>query len=139
MHPVGSEKSGVGVVCMGEVGAGYRFDKPLGPGGPAGVITMKARHLVLAMMGSRALSGAALAQGGMGMMGGGDEKVTKEQFLKHAEERFGRLDANKDGVIDASDRTAMRECREMMGGMHMMGGGIGDKAGKPAAEHYPAQ
>lgn len=113
---------------------------------------MKARRLVLAMVGSLALSGAALAQGGMGMMGGNDEKVTKEQFLKHAEERFGRMDANKDGVIDATDRKAMRErmreCREMMGGMGMMGGGMmggmggmggmGDKAGKPAAER-PAQ
>ena len=117
---------------------------------------MKARRLVLAMVGSLALSGAALAQGGMGkgmgmgmgMMGGGDEKVTKEQFLKHAEERFGRMDTNKDGVLDATDRKAMRErmreCREMMGGMHMMGGAgmMGDKedkAGKPAAEHHPAQ
>lgn len=104
---------------------------------------MKAQRLVLALVGSLVLSGAALAQGGMGMMGGGDEKLTKEQFLKHAEERFGRMDANKDGVIDATDRKAMRErmreCREMMGGMHMMGGGIGDKAGKPAAEHHPAQ
>lgn len=105
---------------------------------------MKARRLVLALMGSLVLSGAALAQGGMGMgmMGGGDEKVTKDQFLKHAEERFARMDANKDGVIDATDRKAMhermRECREMMGGMHMMGG-MGDKAGKPAAEHHPAQ
>lgn len=119
---------------------------------------MKARRLVLAMVGSLVLSGAALAQDGMGkgmgmgMMGGGDEKVTKEQFLKHAEERFGRMDANKDGVLDATDRKAMRErmreCREMMGGMGMMGGGmmggmggmgdVGDKAGKPAAEHHPA-
>ena len=36
------------------------------------------------------------------------------------------MDANKDGVIDASDRQKMRErmreCREMMGGMGMMMG-----------------
>lgn len=34
MHPAGSAKSGVGVMCMGKVGAGYRFDKPLGPAAP---------------------------------------------------------------------------------------------------------
>lgn len=72
------------------------------------------------------LAGGALAQGGMGMMGDGDAKVTKEQFLQRAEERFARMDANKDGVIDASDRQKMRErmreCREMMGGMGMMMG-----------------
>ncbi|MGE0811372.1 MAG: hypothetical protein AB7N69_12285 [Immundisolibacter sp.] len=71
-------------------------------------------------------AGGALAQGGMGMMGDGDAKVTKEQFLQRAEERFARMDANKDGVIDASDRQKMRErmreCREMMGGMGMMMG-----------------
>ncbi len=72
------------------------------------------------------LTGGALAQGGMGMRGDGDAKVTKEQFLQRAEERFARMDANKDGVIDASDRQKMRErmreCREMMGGMGMMMG-----------------
>lgn len=71
-------------------------------------------------------AGGALAQGGMGMMGDGDAKVTKEQFLQRAEERFARMDANRDGVIDASDRQKMRErmreCREMMGGMGMMMG-----------------
>lgn len=71
-------------------------------------------------------AGGALAQGGMGMMGDGDAKVTKEQFLQRAEERFARMDANKDGVIDASDRQKMRErmreCREMIGGMGMMMG-----------------
>ena len=71
-------------------------------------------------------AGGALAQGGMGMMGDGDAKVTKEQFLQRAEERFARMDANRDGVIDASDRQKMRErmreCREMMGDMGMMMG-----------------
>jgi hypothetical protein len=96
---------------------------------------MNARGLVLMAVGALALSGAAWAQGGMGMMGDGDAKVTKEQFLKHAEERFAHMDANKDGVIDASDRQKMREqmrkCREMMGGMGDKAGGMG----KPADEH----
>ena len=82
-------------------------------------------------MGSLMLSGAALAEDGkgmgMGMMGGGDAKITKEAFLKRAEARFARMDVNKDGVIDASDRekmrAKMRECMEMVGGMNMMGGG----------------
>ncbi len=103
---------------------------------------MKVRRLVWVAMGSLALSGAALAEEGkgmgMGMMGDGDAKVTKEEFLKRAETRFAHMDANKDGVIDASDRekmrAQMRECMEMMGG----GMGMGDKAGKPAAEHHPA-
>ncbi|MFZ2209174.1 MAG: hypothetical protein WAV22_10950 [Porticoccaceae bacterium] len=94
---------------------------------------MKARRLVLVAMGSLMLSGAALAEGdmgkgmGMGMMGDGDAKITKEEFLKRSEARFARMDVNKDGVIDASDREKMREkmheCMEMMGG-GMMGGGM---------------
>lgn len=110
---------------------------------------MKARHLVLTVVGVAVLSGAAWAQGDMGkgmMMGGGDAKVTKEQFLKQAEERFGRMDANKDGVIDASDRKKMhermRECREMMSGMSMMGAmrRHTDSMGKSQgdAAHHPA-
>ena len=105
---------------------------------------MKTRNLVWAAMGSLVLSGTALAQGGMGMgmgmkggmgmMGDGDAKVTKEQFLKHAEQRFSHMDANQDGVIDASDRQKMRErmqeCMQMMDGMGMMGGGMGMMGGK---------
>ncbi|HEY0675001.1 MAG TPA: hypothetical protein VGD25_02220 [Immundisolibacter sp.] len=102
---------------------------------------MDTKRLLLIAAGVLAGAGAATAQGGMGMMGDSDAKVTTEQFLERAEARFARMDANKDGVIDASDRQKMRErmreCREMMGSMHMMGG-MGDKAGKPAAEHHPA-
>ena len=92
---------------------------------------MKARNLMFIAVGALTLAGTAVAQGGMGMHGGmgmmgSDEKVTKEEFLKRAEARFARMDFNKDGVIDASDRQQMRqrmrECREMMGGMGMMGG-----------------
>lgn len=97
---------------------------------------MKNRNLMVVAVSSLLLSGTALAQGGMGMgmgmRGGmmmGDAKVTKEQFLQHAEARFARMDANNDGVIDASDRQQlrqrMRECRELMGGMGMMGGPMG--------------
>ena len=102
---------------------------------------MDAKRLLAIAAGMLAVGGAARAQDGMGMMADSDAKVTKEQFLKRAEDRFAHMDANKDGVIDASDRQKMRErmreCREMMGGMHMMGG-MGDKAGKPTAEHHPA-
>ena len=97
---------------------------------------MNNRNLMVVAVSSLLLSGTALAQGGMGMgmgmRGGmmmGDAKVTKEQFLQHAEARFARMDANNDGVIDASDRQQlrqrMRECRELMGGMGMMGGPMG--------------
>ena len=105
---------------------------------------MKARNLMFIAVGALTLAGTAAAQGGMGMHGGkgmmgGDEKVTKEEFLKRAEARFARMDFNKDGVIDASDRQQMRqrmrECREMMGGMGMMGGhrmrGQGDTQNAP--------
>lgn len=115
---------------------------------------MKARHLVWVVMGSLALSGPVLAQGGMGMgmMGSGDAKVSKEDYLKQAEARFAHMDANKDGVIDASDRQKMAEhmqgCMNMMEGMGMMGGmmgGMGGQAGgmgKPEDDHsanHPAQ
>lgn len=112
---------------------------------------MKMGNRVMVSVTMLALSGAALAQGGMGMKGGmgmmgdGDAKVTKEQFLKHAEERFAHMDANQDGVIDASDRAAMRqrmqECMQMMNGMGMMGGdgkgmmGGGMGAGANTEEH----
>ncbi|MBI2784662.1 MAG: hypothetical protein HYX64_11485 [Gammaproteobacteria bacterium] len=100
---------------------------------------MKPRRLVWVAMGSLMLSGATLAQDGkgmgmgMGMMGDGDAKITKEEFLKRSEARFARMDVNKDGVIDASDREKMRAqmqtCMEMMGGMGMMGGGMGMMGG----------
>jgi hypothetical protein len=112
---------------------------------------MKARHLVwVVVMGSLALSGAAMAEDdmgkGTGMMGDGDAKVTKAEFLKRAETRFAHMDANKDGVIDASDRKKMhehmRECMNMMEGTGMMGGGMKggmggqiDGMGKPEDDH----
>lgn len=56
-------------------------------------------------------------------------KITKTQFLERAEARFARMDANKDGVLDASDRqqmhARMKECKDMMDGMGMMGGSTG--------------
>ena len=66
---------------------------------------------------------------GMGMMGGdGDTKVTKEQFMQNAEKRFAHMDANADGVIDASDRAAMRKrMHDCMGKMDGTGMGSGDK------------
>ena len=96
---------------------------------------MKARRLVWVAVSSLMLAGAALAEDnkgmGMGMMG--DGKVTREEFLRRAETRFTRMDFNKDGVIDASDRQQMQErmqgCMEMMGGMGMMGGGMGMMGG----------
>ncbi len=96
---------------------------------------MKARYRAWVVMGSLALSGPVLAQGGMGMgmMGSGDAKVSKEDYLKQAEARFAHMDANKDGVIDASDRQKMAEhmqgCMNMMSSMGMMGGGMGMMGG----------
>ena len=116
---------------------------------------MKARRLVVAAVGLLVLSGTALAQGGMGAWGDGDAKITKEEFLKHAQERFKRMDVNKDGVIDATDRKAMRErmreCQETMGdmgpgmmghgrtGSGMMGPGMTGGAGETPAKETPAK
>jgi len=122
---------------------------------------MKARRLVVAVVSSLMLSGTALAQGGMGMgmgmgaWGDGDAKITKDEFVKHAEERFKRMDVNKDGVIDATDRKAMRErmreCQETMGdmgpgmmgygkkGSGMMGPGMMGGAGETPAKETPAK
>ncbi|ANX03952.1 hypothetical protein [Immundisolibacter cernigliae] len=108
---------------------------------------MSARRLVWTLTAALAFSGSALAQGMMGMgmhgmmMGEGDQKVSKEEFLKHAEARFARMDANKDGVIDATDRAAMRkrmqDCMGMMdGGMGGMDGGMkGGAAGGAGQDH----
>jgi hypothetical protein len=108
---------------------------------------MTMRNRVFVAAGCLLLAGAVHAQGGMGMgmkggmgmMGKGDAKVTKEEYLKRAEERFARMDVNNDGVIDATDRAAMRErmrdCRELMGGMGMMGGGAPAAAGDSSQDH----
>lgn len=77
---------------------------------------------------------------GAGMTGDGNAKVTKDDYLKRAEERFARLDVNKDGVIDATDRKQLRqrmhECRQMMGDMGMMGGHR-HMMGEPAVASTP--
>ena len=39
----------------------------------------------------------------------GDGKVTKEEFLKHAEEKFAKKDTNGDGVIDMDEHKAWKE------------------------------
>lgn len=105
---------------------------------------MNAKQLVL--VAALAAAGGAWAEGdtsrhhGMGMMGDGDAKVSKDDYLKRAEERFARLDVNKDGVIDATDRKQLRqrmhECRQMMGDMGMMGGHR-HMMGEPAAASTP--
>jgi hypothetical protein len=102
---------------------------------------MKVRRVMMGVAGSLVLSGAALAQGGAGMgmhgwmMGDGNAKVTKEEFMKRAEERFAQMDFNKDGVIDASDREQMykrmQSCMGTMGGMGMMWGYPGMMWGAP--------
>lgn len=111
---------------------------------------MNVRRLVWSLTAALAFSGSALAQGMMGMgmhgmmMGDGDQKVSKEEFLKHAEARFGRMDANKDGVIDATDRAAMRkrmqDCMGMMdgGGMGGMDGGMQGGAASGAGQDHEA-
>ena len=94
---------------------------------------MNVRRLAWTLTAALAFSGSALAQGKMGMgmhgmmMGEGDQKVSKEEFLKHAEARFARMDVNKDGVIDATDRAAMR--KRMQDCMGMMDGGMGGMGG----------
>lgn len=39
----------------------------------------------------------------------GDGNITHEQFMKLAEKRFQKMDANADGVISLDERKAMRE------------------------------
>ena len=103
---------------------------------------MKTWALLGMAMGSLALSGGVVAQG---MMGQGDTKITKEEFLKRAEARFERMDANHDGVVDAQEHRKMREHMHgqmgkghmgMMGMMDCMGP-MGDGAA-PVEEHHPA-
>ena len=95
---------------------------------------MDTKRAVFGAVMALVFAGGALAQGGMGMMGDGDAKVTKEQFLQRAEERFARMDANKDGVIDASDRQKMRE--RMRDGA---GEGEGKKKGPPSGDRKPGE
>lgn len=71
---------------------------------------------------------------GMGMMGDGDAKLTKEQFMQRSEQHFAHMDANKGGVIDATDRAAMR--KRMHDCMHKDGDGAHSGTGS-AEEHHP--
>jgi hypothetical protein len=98
---------------------------------------MKSWYQAWIAVGFLAVSGVALASGDecekMGMMGSGDAKITKEEFMKHAEEHFAHMDANGDGVIDASERKKMREHMKQCMGMKehmdtMKKGMMGDKA-----------
>ncbi|UVO49416.1 hypothetical protein M0208_02395 [Sphingomonas sp. SUN019] len=43
----------------------------------------------------------------------GDGEATRAEWLARADARFAREDANKDGRIDANERTAMRDLRKM--------------------------
>ena len=63
----------------------------------------------------RAFHQAHRGQGGAkaGLVGP-DGKLTKEQFLARAAERFDRLDANKDGVVTADE---MRAAHGKRGGL----------------------
>lgn len=42
-----------------------------------------------------------------------DGTTTRAEWLKRADARFARADANKDGRIDANERTTMRDQRKM--------------------------
>ena len=46
---------------------------------------------------------------GMGMGMGGDRTMTWAEFKAHADEGFAKIDVNHDGVIDKSDRQAIRD------------------------------
>ena len=46
---------------------------------------------------------------GIGMGMGGDRMMTWAEFKAHADEGFAKIDVNHDGVIDQSDRQAMRD------------------------------
>lgn len=107
---------------------------------------MKIRYMAWVAMGCLVFSSAALAQGdgckGMDMMGG-DAKMTKEAFMKHAEERFAHMDVNGDGVIDAGEHKKMHEHMNQCMGMKDHKGMMGDKAAPMAkpedahSDHHP--
>ena len=55
------------------------------------------------------VAGAAIAQpGGMRGDANGDGNISRAELNTSIDERFARADANSDGVIDASEQTAMR-------------------------------
>jgi hypothetical protein len=59
---------------------------------------------------------------GLGMASNGDGSVTREAFTARALKRFDRMDANRDGTIDATERANAAEMRhvdrrERRGGM----------------------
>jgi Ca2+-binding EF-hand superfamily protein len=90
-------------------------------------LTLALSTASLALLGA----GAVIAQdrpdsGPMGMAKGMDDDhaMTWAEYKAHADEGFARLDANHDGVIDRSDREAMRD---RMG--ERRGPGAGPEAG----------
>lgn len=46
-----------------------------------------------------------------------DGKISKEEFTKHHEQMFTQMDKNADGMIDATERAAMKDQMKNMQGM----------------------
>lgn len=90
----------------------------------------------LAALAALGITGTAVAEGMHGMMGEGE--MTKEAYLKHAEARFARMDVNNDGVIDATDRAAMRKrMHDCMGMMDGKGDAAAGGSGEDHQGHHP--
>lgn len=69
---------------------------------------LTARKLALGLaLGATAIGGAAYAEQAHGNRDA-DRIVTRADAQKHAEARFARMDANKDGKLDQADREARR-------------------------------
>ena len=59
-------------------------------------------------------AGAKAAEGNCGMAladKNKDDKVTKEEFIKHHEAIFDKIDANKDGVVDPTEADSFAKSR----------------------------
>lgn len=49
-----------------------------------------------------------------------DGKISKDEFTKHHDQTFAQMDKNADGMVDASERAAMKD--QMQNGMKGMKG-----------------
>ncbi len=74
-----------------------------------------------------------------GKMGAAMPDMTKSQFETMALARFDRVDANKDGTVDAAEMQAgMAKGRRGKGGRGGMGGGMGGSDAGPAGDDMSA-
>ncbi|MBA4142552.1 MAG: hypothetical protein H0X43_05990 [Nitrosospira sp.] len=96
-------------ISLGAAPVSYSADQPTGVADPFAMKTLEEGYMIAyadRVDASNYAPGAKSAEGKCGMSAADankDGKVTKEEFIKHHEAIFDKIDANKDGVVDKAE------------------------------------